>query len=50
MLYVCVIQTGRERRVGTHRTSWPTAFAFIAVMKRIVFGERETEEEEMVNV
>jgi hypothetical protein len=37
MLYVCVIQTGRERRVGTHRMSWPTAFPFIAVMKRSVF-------------
>jgi len=38
--------------VGTHRTSWPIAFAFIAVMKRTVFLyiERETEEEEMVNV
>jgi len=37
MFYVCVRQTGRERRVGTHRTSWPSAFAFIAVMKRSVF-------------
>jgi hypothetical protein len=41
MLYVCVIQTGRERRFGTHRTSWPTAFAFIVVMKRSVFLEKE---------
>jgi hypothetical protein len=37
MLYVCVIQTGREWRVGTHHTSWLTAFAFIAVMNRSVF-------------
>jgi hypothetical protein len=43
MLYICVVQTGRERRVGTHRTSWPIAFAFIAVVKRIVlfwWGEK----------
>jgi hypothetical protein len=37
MLYVCVIQTGREWRVGTRRTSWLTAFAFIAVIAKSVF-------------
>jgi hypothetical protein len=35
--------------VGTHRTSWSIAFAFIAVMS-FFYVEWETEEEEKLNV